>query len=141
MKHVFLDTNVLVDYAFNERLYHDYALLIFRTAQAGKLVAYTSTQSLLDFAYIYTKGHKMKIKEVGAFIQSLSNSLIVCDTLKHHVLMAISHYYDDFEDAVQTAIAIDNYCDLIISSDKEFDGTFGPPVVSPDEFCREFFEE
>lgn len=55
--------------------------------------------------------------------------------------MATSNYYDDFEDAVQTSIAIDNCCDLIISGDKGFDGTCGPPVVSPDEFCREYFVE
>ena len=141
MKHVFLDTNILLDYAFNDRRYHEYALLIFRTAQSGKLTAYTSTQSLLDFAYIYTKGHKHKIKEVGTFIQNLCKSLTICDTLKHHILMAASNYYDDFEDAVQTSIAIDNYCDLIVSGDNNFDGTFGPPVVSPDEFCREFYED
>ncbi|MBQ5528885.1 MAG: type II toxin-antitoxin system VapC family toxin [Bacteroidales bacterium] len=141
MKHVFLDTNVLLDYAFKDRIYHEYALLIFRTAQSGKLATYTSTQSLLDFVYIYTKGNKLRVKEVGAFIQNLCNSLTVCDTLKHHLIMAASHYDDDFEDAVQTSIAIDHYCEVIISGDNHFDGSFGPPVVSPDEFCREFFEE
>lgn len=141
MKHVLLDTNILLDAILDSRPYHDAAMLILKSVRNKKLVAYTSTQSLLDLVYIYTKGNKSRVSEIGALMNKICNELIVCDTLKHHILMAANNYYDDFEDAVQTSIAIDNYCDLIVSGDNNFDGTFGPPVVSPDEFCREFYED
>lgn len=141
MKHVLLDTNILLDAILDSRPHHGAALLILKAVSSKKLVAYTSTQSLLDLVYIYTKGNKSRVSEIGALMNKICNDLIVCDTLKHHIVMAASNYYDDFEDAVQTSIAIDNYCDLIISGDDGFDGSFGPPVVSPDEFCREYFEE
>ena len=141
MKHVFLDTNILVDYVFKERPYHEFALLIFRTVKSQKIVGYTSTQSLMDLVYIYTKGNKHRIRETGSLIHKICDSLIVCDTLKHHLSLVIANYYDDLEDAVQTAKAIDNYCDVIVSGNRNFDGSFGPPVVSPDEFCRDYFEE
>jgi predicted nucleic acid-binding protein len=141
MKHVFLDTNILIDASLDSRPYHHAAKIIFQAVHNKKIVAYTSTQSLLDLNYILTKGNKSHVKGIGAMMQKLCNDLIVCDTLRHHILMAAKYYYDDFEDAVQTSIAIDNCCDMIISGDKGFDGTFGPPVVSPDEFCREYFEE
>lgn len=141
MKHVFLDTNVLVDYAFESRPYHKYADCILKAVQTGRLRAYTSTQSLLDLSYIFTKGNKTRIKEVGNLVQTLSKYLIVCDTLKHHLSLAAAHYASDFEDAVLAATAIDVYCDLIVTGDVMFDDSFGLPIVSPDEFCREFIEE
>ncbi len=140
MKHVFLDTNILLDAVMETRPYHDAVMVILRAVRNKKLVAYTSTQSLMDLTYIYTKGNKARIKEIGALMDKIFNDLIVCDTLKHHIKMAVDNFYDDFEDAVMTSIAIDNYCDLIISGDNGFDGSFGPPVVSPDEFCQEYFE-
>ena len=48
---------------------------------------------------------------------------------------------DDFEDAVQASVALNADCDVIVTNDKDFDDPFGLPIVSPDEFCREFIEE
>lgn len=141
MKHVFLDTNVLLDFAFEERPGNAVAKIIMAAASSGKIAAYTSMKSLLDLSNFYTKGDKTRVRSVGRFIQDLRKSVKICDTLNRHISLAISNYCVDFEDAVQTSIAIDNCCDLIISGDKGFDGTFGPPVVSPDEFCRKFLEE
>lgn len=141
MKHVFLDTNVLVDFAIEDRPGNSVAKQIIAAACSKKLMAYTSTQSLVDLTYFYTKSHKDLKQSVGGFLQDLRKHIKVCDTCKGHLDMATSNYYYDFEDAVQTSIAIDNCCDLIISGDKGFDGTFGPPVVSPDEFCREYYVE
>ena len=141
MKHVFLDTNILVDFVLADRPDHKYAELIMRCIQTGRLCAYTSAQSLLDLSYIISKGNKARISEIGKIVQQFSNTLIVCDTLKHHVSMAANHYCDDFEDAVLAATALDAYCDLIVTNDATFDDPFGLPIVSPDEFCREFIEE
>ena len=52
-----------------------------------------------------------------------------------------THFTNDFEDAVQSAIAVDAGCELIITDDKLFDEPFGLPVVSPDEFCKDYFTE
>ncbi len=141
MKHVFLDTNILVDHVLVNRPDHKYAEKIMRCVQTGRIRAYTSSQSLLDLAYIVIKGKKERIPEIGKIIQAFSNTLIVCDTLKHHLSLAANHYCDDFEDAVLAATAMDAYCDLIVTNDATFDDPFGLPIVSPDEFCREFIEE
>ncbi|MBO4536514.1 MAG: PIN domain-containing protein [Bacteroidales bacterium] len=141
MKHVFLDTNILVDLILVNRPDHKYAEMILKCVQTGKLLCYTSTQSLLDLAYIITKGNRTRIPDIGNIIQKISNDFIVCDTLKHHVSLAAAHYSSDFEDAVIAATAIDVYCDLIVTNDSTFDDPFGLPIVSPDEFCREFIEE
>lgn len=141
MKHVFLDTNVLVDFAIDERPGNACARQIIAAACSEKLKAYTSTQSVVDLCYFYTKGNKERERTIGGFIQGLHRFIKICDTRKEHLALASGNYFDDYEDAVQTAIAIDNNCDLIVTGDKGFDGSFGPPVVSPDEFYREYFEE
>jgi predicted nucleic acid-binding protein len=141
MKHAFLDTNILVDLVLETRPSHKYAEQIIRAVQTGRLLAYASTQSLLDLSYILTRGCKTKISEIGKLMQKFSNTLIICDTVKHFISLAAAHYTNNFEDAVLAATAMDAYCDVIVTGDKTFDDPFGPPIVSPDEFCREFFEE
>lgn len=141
MKHVFLDTNVLVDFAIDDRPGNGLAKQIVAAACSGKIKLYTSVQSVIDLCYFYTKGNKERERTIGGFIQGLYRFIKICDTRKEHLDFAAGNYYDDYEDAVQTAIAIDNNCDLIVSGDNGFDGSFGPPVVNPDEFCREYFEE
>lgn len=141
MKHVFLDTNILVDFVMPGRTGHKYAEYIMKAVESGQLLAYSSTQSLLDLAYVFTKGSKARIPEIGHLIQDLCKTLIVCDTMTHHVSLAAAHYSNDFEDAVLAATAMDAYCDLIITNDANFDDPFGLPIVSPDEFCREYIED
>ena len=141
MKHIFLDTNILVDLVLQDRPYHKYAEMILKCVQTGKLLAYTSTQSILDLSYICTKGNKSRVSEIGKIVQKISNDFIVCDTVQHHLALAAQHYSTDYEDAVLAATAIDAYCDLIVTGDVLFDDPFGLPLVSPDEFCREFIEE
>jgi len=141
MKHVFIDTNVLLDALKDTRPMHREGKRILSLASQGIIKGTVSTQSIVDVAFIYTKGHKERMEELKALVRYYDSIFTIADATRHCLMMAASHYYDDFEDAVQTSIAIDNCCDLIISGDKGFDGTFGPPVVSPDEFCRVFFEE
>ena len=141
MKHVFIDTNVLLDALNDSRPMHTEGKRILLLASRGIIKGTVSTQSIVNVAFIYTKGHKERMNELKALIRQYDSIFTIVDTTRHCLMMATTHYYDDFEDAVQTSLAIDNYCDLIISRDANFDGSFGPPVVSPDEFCREYFEE
>ena len=137
MKHAFLDTNILVDLVLETRPSHKYAEQIIRAVQTGRLLAYASTQSLLDLSYILTRGCKTKISEIGKLMQKFSNTLIICDTVKHFISLAAAHYTNDFEDAVLAATAMDAYCDVIVTGDKDFDDPFGLPGYFRIAYCTD----
>ena len=140
MKRVFLDTNILMDGLDPQREQYRWGQMLFTLSKNGAILGVTSTQSLVDFSYIYTKGHKKRLSELKEIMRGLDIILTIRETTRHDVLMAASHFTDDFEDAVQASVALNADCDVIVTNDKRFDDPFGLPVVSPDEFCREFIE-
>lgn len=140
MKRVFIDTNVLMDGLDSQRERYCWGQTLFTLSKNGAITGIISTQSLVDFSYIYTKGQKTRLAELKGIIQGLNNILTIQETTRHDLLMAASHFTDDFEDAVQAAVALNADCDVIVTNNKDFDDPFGLPIVSPDEFCREFIE-
>ena len=137
----FLDTNILLDALETGREHHRDSQAILGLAARGMIEAVVSTQSLVDLAYIYTKGHKARLQELRTLLSHLDDILTIRDTSRRSLLLASNHFTNDFEDAVQSAIAVDAGCELIITDDKLFDEPFGLPVVSPDEFCKDYFTE
>ena len=140
MKRVFLDTNVLLDALEASRPRHYDGQAILRLAANGLIEAVVSAQSLVDLAYIYTKGQKERLQQLKALLSRLDDILTIRDTTRRSLKLAADHFSDDFEDAVQSVIAVDADCELIITSDQSFDEPFGLPVVSPDAFCQDYFK-
>ncbi|MBR0223191.1 MAG: PIN domain-containing protein [Bacteroidales bacterium] len=141
MKHVFLDTNILLDGLDSQREQYHWGQMLLRLSNDGVIKGFTSTQSLVDFSYIYTKGKKKRVSEMKHIVQDLNTILTIRDTTRQDLLLAATHFTDDFEDAVQAAIAMSADCEVIVTNDKDFDDPFGLPIVSPDVFCREYIEE
>lgn len=138
---VFLDTNILLDALETSRERHRYGQAILGLAARGIIEAVVSAQSLVDLAYIYTKGNKARLQELKTLLSRLDDILTIRDTSRRSLLLAANHFINDFEDAVQSVIAVDAACELIITNDKHFDEPFGLPVVSPDAFCQDYFKE
>ena len=138
---VFLDTNILLDALETSRERHRYGQAILGLAARGIIDAVVSAQSLVDLAYIYTKGSKVRLQELKTLFSRLDDILTIRDTSRRSLLLASNHFTDDFEDAVQSVIALDAACELIITSDKHFDEPLGLPVVSPDAFCQDYFKD
>ena len=141
MKRVYLDTNILLDGLDSQREQHYWGQMLLTLSKDGAIKGITSTQCLVDISYIYTKGKKERLSELKGLIRDLDNLLTIKDTTRHDLLLAASHFTDDYEDAVQAAVALSADCDVIVTRDKDFDDPFGLPIVSPDEFCREYIEE
>ena len=141
MKRVYFDTNVLMDGLDSHRERYRWGQALLTLSKKGAIMGLTSTQSLVDFSYIYTKGHKNRVSDLADIIQGLDSILTIQETTRRDLLMAASHFTYDYEDAVQAAVALNADCDVIVTGDKDFDDPFGLPVVSPEEFCREFIEE
>lgn len=138
---VFLNTNILLDALETSRERHQDGQTILSLAANGLIEAVVSAQSIVDLAYIYTKGHKARLQELKTLLSRLDDILTIRDTTRRSLLLAANHFSDNFEDAVQSAIAVDAGCELVITNDKVFDEPFGLPIVSPDAFCKDFFND
>lgn len=141
MKRVFLDTNILLDALEASRPRHLQGKDILALAGNGMIEAVVSTQSLVDVAYIYTRGHKERLEQLKTLLLHFDNILTIRDTTRRSLMMATRHFSDDFEDATQAAVALDADCELIITADSAFDDPFGLPIVSPEAFCHTLFSE
>ena len=141
MKRAFIDTNILLDSIITERPRHGMAKNLFMLAEQGAFEAVASTQSIVDSCYSYLKGHNERKEHIPTIVKTIANATSILHATRHDLLLAASHFTDDFEDAVQAAVALSGNCDVIVTNDKTFDDPFGLPIVSPDEFCREFIEE
>ena len=136
MKRVFLDTNILLDALETSRPRHQDGLDILTLAGNGRIEAVVSSQSIVDVAYIYTKGQKVRLSSLKTLVKHFDDILSIRETNRRNLMLAAAHFTDDYEDALQASIALDAECEVIITGDRDFDEPFGIPVVSPDEFCR-----
>ena len=139
MKKVFLDTNVLLDALESSHVRHEDCMAILSMAGNGHIEAVVSTQSLVDVAYVYTKGNKARLQELRTLLAHFDDILTIRDTSRRAIMLASQRFTDDFEDAVQASIALDAGCEIIITSDTSFDDPFGLPLVHPSAFCQEMF--
>ena len=65
MKHVFIDTNILMDMLFNRMPYKNHALELFTLQEKKLITTYTSSNTILSVAYYLNKVNPPKVvKEI-----------------------------------------------------------------------------
>ena len=131
---VFLDTNILVDLLDSSRENHMQAAIVFEAAKEDMLDVCISTQSITDCAYIARKKpaevYRNAIRKILPFIEVLP---LTRDQLSKAVLSQCP----DFEDAVLTACAEENLCEVILTSNTDHFKPFTSLLVqTPREFVQ-----
>lgn len=106
MKHIFFDTNIILDFLLN-RGYHGKPVLPIFSLQEKKVVKiYTSTYTILCVQYYLRKIVSAdKTKEI---ILRLIDEIEILDTNKNMLLASLSSQMEDYEDAVQVQCALSN---------------------------------
>ena len=117
----FIDTNVLIDILIPGRQNASEASAIFFFSRTGLLELCLSTQSIIDAAYVTSRSPGFDIDRFRA---------VICDLMTFVNVHGISHFslrsaleeenIGDMEDCAQAFFAGEHYCDVIISSDKNF---------------------
>jgi len=106
MKHVFIDTNILMDMLFHRMPYKNHALELFTLQEKRLITTYTSTNTILSVAYYLNKVKPPKVvKEI--LIQLIADVQVI-EINKSMLLAGISSLTEDYEDAVQIHCALSN---------------------------------
>jgi predicted nucleic acid-binding protein len=119
MKHVFLDTNILLDFAMEKREFHEEAVELFNLRFSDELKIYCSTHSIATLHYFIRK-------EINV--------------TKHILESAVVSNFNDFEDAIQFFTAgSQNHVQFIITNDKSGFRNSTISVYSSQDFLKKYF--
>ena len=132
MKNIFLDTNILVDYALGRELVED-AEQLLQQGRNGKVRLQASYLTFANLAYIL----KTKV-DVYALFGDLCRYINVLPTDNDQLQAAMRQKVRDFEDMLQYQCAKANGCDIIITNNgKDYTGFCDLPFMTAAEFLKE----
>ena len=119
MKHIYLDTNIIVD-IFAARAPHDIAAIeLYRLAKNNKIKIYISAESFTTIYYLL-RINKIPHNKCLLLFQDLLKTSSVVPTDDNVITKAINIGFDDFEDGVQFISAKTNSkINLIVTRDKK----------------------
>jgi predicted nucleic acid-binding protein len=106
MKHVFLDTNIVIDVLANREPFSNSASKLLDYGDKGKINIYLSPISYSNIYYILRK--KCSHREMISLLKDLKAILKTIDVTGQIIQEALESTLKDFEDAIQLNTALSN---------------------------------
>jgi predicted nucleic acid-binding protein len=106
MKHLFLDTNVIIDVLANREPFSNVASKLLDYGDKGKLNIYISALSYSNIYYILRK--TCSHKEMISLLRDIKAISTTMDVTEEIISKAIESGLKDFEDAIQLNTALSN---------------------------------
>lgn len=116
MRAVLVDTNVILDIALKRQTYFDDALALLDLVDTGKITGHVSATTVTDIYYLVQRD--LGRKKALAFISDMTEVLGIAGVDREMILNALRSGMDDFEDAVQAAVASAHNLDAVITRNK-----------------------
>ncbi len=138
-KNIFLDANILLDYADKDRKFHDASTKCIEFCLQQNIDLYTSCDLITTIYYVVSKQNKIKALEE---VQRINNFCHVIEFSNTDIdktcnLMLQDSDYQDLEDTVQYLLAKKSKCDLIVSNDEKFISK-SIKLISSSDFCNQY---
>ena len=120
MTHIFVDTDVLLDFIGDRKPFSKFARLIFAGVNAKKFKAYTSSNSITTVYYLLSK--IVDKREARILIMDLLDFVQVIPVSESILRKSIKSVFIDFEDAVQhqCALSIDSINFIVTRNLRDF---------------------
>lgn len=136
---VFLDTNIIVDYAVSNRPNHPTASLLIELCLSRSIVIGSSPASLCTLSYLLEKD-KWPHKEVKKWVNAFSDLIEIVNTSKEDIQSATVSPITDTEDAIMLFSALSSGYDFFVTNnERDFpEKQKGITIVTPDDFISKF---
>jgi predicted nucleic acid-binding protein len=135
MRSILLDTNVILDFALKREPFYKNAQDIIKEIANGNALGYITASMTTDIFYLLQKTNG----KTFAF-NTLVDLLIILDVLtvyKDDVHSALHSGWDDFEDALQTHVAVRCGLDAIVTRNiKDYQKALNIDIVLPNDFIK-----
>ncbi|MHC8949231.1 type II toxin-antitoxin system VapC family toxin, partial [Sphingobacterium hungaricum] len=117
MQKLFLDTNILLDFLGERKLFYEPSAKILTLADRKIVKIYTSPTSITNAHYVLSKFEDSK-----SSLQKLRNFKLLCEVsiMNNDVVeKALYSNFRDFEDAMQYFSALETECDILITRNEK----------------------
>jgi len=135
MKKVLLDTNVILDFALKRDPFYKDAQIILKEIVNGNAFGYITASMTTDIFYLLQKTNG----KTFAF-NTLADLLIILDVLtvyREDVHSALRSGWDDFEDALQTHVAVRYGLNAIVTrNNKDYRKALKIDIILPHDFIK-----
>lgn len=103
MKKVFIDFDVLLDFAFDREPFSEYAAKLFMLSENKEIEVYTSAVIICNVYYVLNKhsGRKKSMETIKLILKLVD----ILNIDKKTMMDAVDSNFSDFEDAVQNFTA------------------------------------
>ncbi|TDO19519.1 PIN domain-containing protein [Pedobacter duraquae] len=130
MKHIFMDTNVVIDFLANRQPFSLDAARLFNMAVEGRIKIYISAVSYNNIYYVLRQSltNNATIK----LLESLADITEITDVNDQVIRQSLKTDFKDYEDAIQynSALTIPNVDFIVTSNTKDFKKSRLPVLTS-----------
>ena len=136
MTRAFLDTNVIVDYLVKREFFYPDAAIIMSLAKHRKIKLYAASMSFATASYLMAKHYH---NDPAAIKLAISNFIKYCHVTvvdRSTVETSVASAFDDFEDGMQNACAMECKADYIVTRNVDDFTASSLNVVEPSQFLQ-----
>jgi predicted nucleic acid-binding protein len=132
---ILLDTNVILDIAFERQPFYDDSDRVSSFVEEGRVEGYVSASTFSDLYYIIRKqrGREWTLQ----FLTRLASVCQVATVDRSVISMALTVNFSDFEDAIQYSTAVVNQLDAIITRNPADFPVVIPRILTPAQLIEE----
>lgn len=132
MKHIFLDTNIVIDFLADRRPFSLMAAKMFNYSLQGKIKLYISAVSFNNIYYILRQS--LTSSATINLLDQLSEMTEIVDVTKQTIKKSLQTDFKDFEDAIQynCALSISKIDFIVTRNTKDFKKSI-LSVLTPEE--------
>jgi len=132
---VFVDTNLFIDILLNREPFAENSALIYKLCENNMLEGYVAPITLNNIYYICRKAKH--IENIKGYLLDISTVFTVAVLDSESVKKANRYKINDYEDALQYAMASQNTCEYLITRNtKDFKNMDTLKVVTPETFLE-----
>lgn len=135
MKHIFLDTNIVIDFLADRTPFSLFAAKLFNFSILGKAKIYVSAVSYNNIYYILRQSHSGE--ETMKLLEELSEMTEISAVTKSIIKKSLKSDFKDFEDAIQYNCALSiTKVDFIVTRDTKDFKKSTLSIMTPEEAVR-----
>lgn len=135
MKHIFLDTNIVIDFLADRTPFSLFAAKLFNFSILGKAKIYVSAVSYNNIYYILRQSHSGE--ETMKLLEELSEMTEITAVTKSIIKKSLKSDFKDFEDAIQYNCALSiTKVDFIVTRDTKDFKKSTLSIMTPEEAVR-----
>lgn len=132
---VFVDTNIFIDILLDRKPFSKDAKMVYKLCENGLIEGYIAPITINNIYYVCRKAKE--IESIKVYLADISTYFNIAPMNNESIIKANRLNINDYEDALQYAMAMQETCEYIITRNgKDFKHVTNIQVLSADDFLK-----